>query len=246
MLSKKTIKYIQSLSHKKFRDINGAFIAETPKVVDEFLRSPFEFETVFATEKWYLENEEKLKDLNDDQKVMVTESDLGRISQLKTPHDVLAVMKIPHTNIPEKISGQWAIMLDDVQDPGNVGTIIRIADWFGIKNIFCSLQTANVFSPKVVQATMGSLAHVKVFYCQLQPLIGQFGLDLFAASLEGESLYDCERQQEGILLIGNEANGISESLMDIATKKVTISRIGQAESLNAAVATGIILSHLVP
>lgn len=246
MLSKKTIKYIQSLSHKKFRDEHATFIAETPKIVEEFLQADrYIFESVFGTEQWFLKNQNLLKNLSENKKVIVDESDLARISQLKTPHDVLAVINIPQETIPEKMNELLVLMLDDVQDPGNVGTIIRIADWFGIKNIFCSPATANAFNPKVVQATMGSLAHVNVFYTDLETMIAKLKRPLIAASLDGDSIYNEEFAGESILLIGNEANGISDHLLKLATKKITIPRRGNAESLNAAVATGIILSHLI-
>lgn len=244
MLTKKTIKYIQSLSHKKFREQHNAFIAETPKVVEELLRSRrFAPEYIVAVQEW-IEQNNKLFNPDPEKVIAVPKNDLAKISLLKTPHDVLAVFKIPENKLPENINDHLILLLDDLQDPGNVGTIIRIADWFGVNNIFCSRHTANIYNPKVVQATMGSLAHVHVFYTDLTEFIKQQNRIILAATLDGIPVSKISSDSKAALIIGNEANGISAQLCDIAHRKITIPKAGKAESLNAAIATGILLSHL--
>lgn len=242
MLSRNTVKYIQSLTHKKYRDIHQAFIAETPKVVAEFLDSNFEVENIYATEKWY-ETQTGNKELRHLPITIVGAPDLEKISQLKTPHDVLAVFKIPQFSLPKSLSGKISVALDDLQDPGNLGTIIRIADWFGIENIICSKHTANAYNPKVVQASMGSLAHVSVFYLDLISFLKDSPLPVMASSLHGISLYKSPIPKEGILVIGNEAAGVSEEIIGFSTQQLMIPRLGKAESLNAAIATAVFLSH---
>lgn len=242
MLSRNRIKYIQSLTRKKGRDIHRSFIAETPKVVNEFLNSSYKAEFLFAEERWLSENpawSEKNPSIE-----AVREDDLKKISQLKTPHGVLAVLKMPDPNPNPVTEGQISIALDDLQDPGNMGTLLRIADWFGIKNVFCSLETADIYNPKVVQASMGSLAHISVTYLPLEDFLKNSRQPVYATTMEGTSIYEHSGIKEGILIIGNEGKGISDSVLALANKRLTIPRIGKAESLNAAVATGIILSHL--
>ncbi|MCO6496946.1 MAG: RNA methyltransferase [Chitinophagaceae bacterium] len=244
MLSRNTVKYIQSLSHKKFRNSSGSFIAETPKVVEEFLRSSLKVEHVYTTEQWTgLHNTNK--ELSHFPITVIPQSDLEKISQLKTPHDILAVMKIPEPPLPKTVKGRFSLALDGVQDPGNLGTIIRIADWFGIENIFCGRDTADAYNPKVVQATMGSLAHVNVHYVDLETFLPGTGIEVIATVLDGESLYETTKSKEGIVVIGNESAGIREPVLKLAKKRLTIPRIGKAESLNAGVAAAIVLSHLV-
>lgn len=242
MLSRSTVKYIQSLTHRKFRDIHHSFIAETPKVVSEFINSSFQIEQIYATDEWVgsFEDKEKIGLLP---VTIITNPELEKISQLKTPHKVAGIFKIPNYPIPTDLSGKISVALDDLQDPGNMGTIIRIADWFGVENIFCSQHTANAYNPKVVQSSMGSLAHVKVHYLELESFLRDCNQKTIAATLQGTSLYKAPPIKEGILLIGNEASGIRDSLLKISTKQITIPRFGRAESLNAAIATAIFLSH---
>ena len=243
MLSRNTVKYIQSLTHKKFRNSSSAFIAETPKVVEEFLNSSFRVEHIYATEHWQAPDKYD-KELSHLPITIITQADLEKISQLKTPHDVLAVIRIPDAQPPATVKGKISLALDGVQDPGNVGTIIRIADWFGVEDIFCSRETADAYNPKVVQATMGSLAHVRLHYTDLEKFLKTSDVESIATTLNGSSLYDCAPLQEGILVIGNESAGISESILEVSQRQLTIPRRGKAESLNAAVAAAIFLSHL--
>lgn len=245
MLSKTHSKYIQSLHHKKFRDAEGLFIAEGSKVVPELIRSgKFICTEVFGLTEWLQPNEPALRKHYKGLLHEVALHELEKISALSTPNQVLAVFKKkPSIGINPK--GRLNLVLDDIQDPGNMGTIIRIADWFGIENIICSEHSADIYNPKVVQSTMGSLGRVNVLYTSLVDFLNQHAaIKVFAAALHGTRLQQGKKIKEGFLLIGNESKGVHAQLLDLATEKITIPRIGEAESLNAAVATGIILSHV--
>ena len=247
MLTKKIAKYIQSLSHKKFRDEERSFIAEGPKVVEEFLTTKkFDCEMLVAENDWLTEHKVLLENL-DLQTVFVVEAHrLESLTLLKTSNKVLGVFKQPVRKDEFILNGKITLMLDDLQDPGNMGTIIRIADWFGIDQIVCSKNSVERFNPKVVQSTMGSLARVEVLYTDLIPFIEKNKhIPVYSAALDGESIFEMEKIKEGIIVIGNESKGIHEELLKVSTHKITIPRIGQAESLNAAVAAGIIISHIV-
>ena len=244
MLGKAKIKYIQSLGQKKHRDESGLFIAEGPKIVDEFLRTiPQQVQEVYAVKEW-LNNERKSFGsvaFNE-----VSGEELERLSQLKTPHEVLAVVKKTSVASELNLKAKVTLVLDTIQDPGNLGTIIRIADWFGITQIICSDECADVYNPKVVQATMGSIARVSVMYADLlQWLEEHKAIRIYATTLEGKDISKMSRLQEGLILVGNESKGIDAKLLALANERITIPKFGKAESLNAAVATGIILSHLI-
>ncbi|MDB5191790.1 MAG: methyltransferase [Segetibacter sp.] len=240
MLSKNEVKYIQSLGHKKQRDELGLFIAEGPKLVAELLQSDFEIHNIYATEDWLATNQ------NGETKITaVTNEELARISQLQTPNQVLITAK-QKTATSLIITKSKTLVLDGIQDPGNMGTIIRIADWFGISQVVCSTDSVELYNPKVVQATMGSICRVNVYYT---PLITFFEgikhLPVYGALLNGESAYEVAQPAEAVIVIGNESKGIRPAVKSFITHPVTIPRVGEAESLNAAVATGILLSHLV-
>lgn len=241
MLSKKVVKDIQSLNLKKHRSETGLFVAEGPKVVGELLQLiPEQFQNLYATEAW-----QKVQQVWSPVPVeIVSEEELQKLSQLQTANQVLAIIKQLPTEKPV-LENEWALYLDTIQDPGNFGTIIRIADWFGIKKVICSKGCADLYNSKVVQSTMASLARVKVWYDEEDNWLSQQWLPVLAATLGGQSLYNVDKLQAGILLIGNESKGVRPEYIQKATHQVTIPRIGDAESLNAAVATGIILSHLV-
>ena len=247
MLSKKIVKYIQSLSHKKFRDEEGAFIAEGPKVVGEFLaQKKMGVVAICAEKDWIFENENLLKDIPATHVFETDDHWLKSISQMKTPNKVVAVFKKSNTSEMVNLSGKISIMVDYLQDPGNLGTIIRIADWFAIENIICSKNSVECYNPKVVQSTMGSLARVNVIYTDLEKFISEHKkVPVFATTLTGTSIFDLPRITEGIILIGNESNGIKPSLLQLCRQEITIPRLGHAESLNAAVASGIIISRIV-
>ena len=247
MLTKKIAKYIQSLSHKKFRDEERSFIAEGPKLVEEFLTTKkFDCALVVAVNDWLVENKELLENMDPQNIFDVEDHRLESLSLLKTSNKVLAVFKQPAVTKEIKLKGKITLMLDDLQDPGNMGTIIRIADWFGIDQIISSKNSVERFNPKVVQSTMGSLARVDVFYTDLIPFIkNNKNIPVYSAALNGTSIIEMEKINEGIIVIGNESKGIQEELLGLSTHQITIPAIGQAESLNAAVAAGIILSHIV-
>jgi len=245
MLVKSQIKYIQSLGQKKFRDEEGAFIAEGPKMVDELLKAPNTRPLgVYATEEWLEANRGWPYRAPAPPVTELKKGELERISGLTTPNQVLAVFNKPLFAAPVYEEG-ITLLLDNIQDPGNLGTIIRIADWFGVRQILCSPDSADAFNAKTVQSTMGSISRVQVLYGDLGEAIkSQAGLPVFAAALEGEDLYKMERIGKGVILVGNESKGIHPALLEQVRRRITIPRIGGAESLNAAVATGIILSHL--
>lgn len=243
MLTKKIAKYIQSLSHKKFRDEEKSFIAEGPKVVEEFLTTKtFDCELIVAESDWLKENQSRLKG----REIFEVESDrLQSLSVLKTANKVLGVFKQPAIEKEPQLKGKISIMLDDLQDPGNMGTIIRIADWFGVDQIVCSKNSVECYNPKVVQSTMGSLARVNILYTDLFIFIqNNTEIPLYSAALNGESIFEMGTISEGIIVIGNESKGVQDELLNLSSH-ITIPRFGHAESLNAAVATGIILSHVM-
>lgn len=240
MLSKREIKDIQSLSHKKFREALKLFVAEGPKSVTELIPLiPTRVEKLYAVSDWIRSNETILHNVA---VVEISEAELERISQLQTPNKVVAVIK----QFPsEKPSSSFVLYLDAVQDPGNFGTIIRIADWFGIKDVVCTEGCADLYNPKVVQSTMASMARVNVFYDEEQQWLKQQKLPVYAATLNGAILTEQKKISEGVLVIGNESKGISNEVLKYSNRQITIPKKGEAESLNAAVATGIILSHLL-
>lgn len=244
MLVKSKVKYIQSLGQKKFRQEEGVFIAEGPKLVLELLLSvPGNIVEVFAVKEWVVEHQKQLVSFTCTE---IPEQELEKISQLATPNMVLALVKNIEPVIPKEVKGQVVLALDGIQDPGNLGTIIRIADWFGITQIMCSEDSADVFNPKVVQSTMGSIARVRVSYTSLvEWLSGLDDVTIYATVLEGQDVTTMKKISSGVLLIGNESKGISPEILKLANATVTIPRKGGAESLNAAVATGIVLSHLI-
>ncbi len=241
MLTKLKIKYIQSLGHKKFRDEEGVFIAEGPKLVAELLQAcPDRITGLYALPEWIGQHAHA-----GPAAVEVQPHELEKITQLATPNQVLAVVKQFDPPASAPVRGQLVLALDTIQDPGNLGTIIRIADWFGIRQIVCSRDCADCYNPKVVQSTMGSISRVGILYTDLEKwLSGEGQPVIYAAALEGQDVNAVGHVKEGVLVIGNESKGISPQVFEKVTHRITIPRIGQAESLNAAVATGILLSHI--
>ena len=246
MLSKTHTKYIQSLLHKKQRDELGLFVAEGPKVVTDLLESrKFVCKEIFALQEWLTENERSISILKDVSITEVKDFELQKISALSTAHNVLAVFEKRKQSFNIETTGKITLALDTIQDPGNLGTIIRIADWFAVTDIVCSAGCADMYNAKVVQSTMGSLGRVNVVYTDLNQWLQQNDkVKIYSASLEGNDINTIGKLTEGIIIIGNEAHGVSDEVMNLVNEKITIPRIGEAESLNAAVATGIILSHV--
>jgi len=241
MITKSQVKYIQSLGHKKFRDEEGAFVVEGPKIVGELIQAPgMRLRQIYALKDWTGAGSNHLPGAL----VEVSVTELQRLSGLSTPNQVLAVFEKPSFPPPDFGAG-LSLVLDGIQDPGNLGTIVRIADWFGIQRVLCTADSADVFNAKAVQSTMGSISRVPVVYANPEDILLRYpGLPVYAAVLEGKDLYKAERISRGWIVIGNESKGIRPALLEHATNRITIPRVGQAESLNAAVATGIILSHL--
>jgi TrmH family RNA methyltransferase len=246
MITKSQVKYIQSLGQKKFREEENAFVAEGPKIINELLEAaaiaPLE---LYYTEDWIKEYPAIARRSAAAKKNEIKEADLKRISFLSAPHQVLGVFKKPAPPAPFGLKNGISLMLDGIQDPGNMGTIIRIADWFGIQQVVCSPDCADAFAPKVVQGSMGSIARVQLLYTPLETFIAAHpGLALYAATLGGQPVAQAGKLKEGMLVIGNESKGVSPAIQALTQRQLTIPRIGSAESLNAAVATGILLSHL--
>ena len=244
MLSKSKVKYIQTLSQKKFRQQEGCFIAEGPKIVMELLEARrSSIMEIFAVKEWINESEALI---GKSACSAITVQELEKISQLSTPNQVLALVKQFDPSPKIVTRGRIILALDSIRDPGNLGTILRIADWFGIGQVVCSEDSAEQYNPKVVQASMGSIARVNVLYTGLEQwLVLQKDICIYATALEGQNINEMRKPEEGIILIGNESKGIRPELLQLANVKITIPRKGKAESLNAAVATGIILSHIV-
>ena len=240
MISKAKVKYIHSLERKKNRREEGVFVAEGPKVVGDLLQV-MPAQLIVATNDWL---DEHASSLSDAEIIVVTEEELRKVSFLQHPQDVLAVFPQKETHF-EMAPDQCAIALDDIQDPGNLGTIVRIADWFGIVNIFCSLSTTDVYNPKVIQATMGSIARVNVVYVDLLKLIDSLpdNFPVYGTFLDGENIYDKPLTPHGLIVMGNEGNGISPQVAAKVNKRILIPNypMGRTttDSLNVAIATAI-------
>ncbi len=243
MLSKASIKYIQSLQHKKFRDQEGLFVAEGPRLVKELLEGQiFNCQALYALPGWLEAEASLVTKQHQLTPELLKDFELDKISALSKPNQVLAVFKKKASVAEPVLQNKLTLLLDDIQDPGNLGTIIRIADWFGIENVVCSLHTADMYNSKVVQSTMASLQRVNLIYTDVPAWLAKNNtIRIFAATLHGESLQAVTGLKEGIIVIGNEAAGVSDAVLHLANEKITIPRFGQAESLNAAVATGLIL-----
>lgn len=248
MISRNQLKFIHSLRLKKFRDIECAFTVEGIKMVDELLASNFRTIEIFGTRNWLSSRSESIQSRNIPY-WEITEAELEKASNLVTPNEVIAIVSKPDPLKPEIQSfSRIILILDRIQDPGNLGTIIRTADWFGIHYIFASEDTADLYNPKVIQATMGSVFRVSIHYTDLSPLIRETLVDwnVYGASAEGENIHTAEIIFPAALIIGNESRGISEDILSLITKKIGIpSSSGGAESLNASVATGILCSEFV-
>lgn len=237
MVSKNQIKLITSLQQKKYRKQEQLFIAEGIKVVQELLFSNFELLYLFTTKQDFLE-------VSKDKVHAITDSELKKISALANPNTCLAVFKMPN---PKEWNEKGLILaLDDVRDPGNLGTIIRLCDWFGIETLFCSEESVDIYNPKVVQATMGSISRVNVVYGDLEMFLNESSLPVFGTFMDGNNIYQEKLPKEGIIVMGNEANGISPSVEKLVSQRIAIPRFGNlqlTESLNVATATAIILSE---
>ena len=237
MVSKNQIKLITSLQQKKYRKQHQLFFAEGKKVIQELLEANYELEALFSTDDIF-------SYVDKSKSHTITDAELKKISALTTPNNCLALFRIPLEK--KGILSGLIVALDDIRDPGNLGTIIRLCDWFGIETLICSEETVDIYNPKVVQATMGSISRVKVVYTDLESVLKTTELPVFGTFMDGDVIYNEQLPNEGIIVMGNEANGISDSIEKLISKRISIPRFGklkQTESLNVATATGIILSE---
>jgi TrmH family RNA methyltransferase len=247
MLSNNRISYVKSLQQKKYRAEEGLFVAEGDKLVREYLQSSFEVDSVYALTDWLQRNGTLIKQPTES--AGVTERDLSRMSSLVNAPEVLAVVKVPHLTIEttELLKG-LVLVLDGIRDPGNLGTIIRTADWFGVQYIVASEDTAEHWNPKVVQASMGSLTRVKIVNRNLDEFFSETNSEnVFGTFMEGENIFTAELPQTALIVIGNEANGIRETTEKFISRKIAVPSFStgsqKAESLNAAIATALVLAE---
>ncbi len=250
MVSKNEIGFVNSLKDKKHRKIEGLFVAEGIKMAAELLNSNYNIHAVYAISDWI----KKSKGLSRKDVIEVTKAELQKMSSLSTANEVLIVAKIPEHHFEfNELNDKLTLVLDTIQDPGNMGTIIRIADWFGINVIICSETCVDLYNPKVIQATMGSIVRVKVFTNNLKTVLShckkEFKLNVYGALLNETTIYKEKLVQRGLILMGNESKGISKELIEFVTHKITIpsfsnsNDLGKAESLNVAIATAIVCSE---
>ena len=236
-ISKSQLKIITSLSQKKYRQKHQLFIAEGLKVVNELLNSSFKIDTLFATDDFQT-------DISLDKIIRISDKDLQKISTLKSPNKVLGLFVIPDEKPLQK--NGLTIVLDTINDPGNLGTIIRLCDWFGVSQLLCSAETVDCYNQKVVQASMGSLTRISIKYIDIEVYLKETNLPTFIADMDGENVYKTVLPKEGILIMGNEANGVSDKIKTLIKNKISIPRFGEiqeTESLNVAAATAILLSE---
>ena len=236
MLSKNQIKLIKSLSQKKHRQQERLFVVEGIKGINEFLNSEFELVCLYTTKSIF--------EVINDKVILISNNELKRISVLKNPNTALAIFKIPA--LRKKLDFDLAVVLDDIRDPGNLGTIIRLCDWYGIQQLICSENTVDCYNPKVVQATMGSLARVNINYVNLLEYLKTTDVEIFGTFMKGENIYTADLPKKGLIILGNEANGISGVIEDMIDRRITIPQFGDVkdtESLNVANATAIVLSE---
>ena len=241
MISKNQIKFIRSLQLKKHRDTHNCFVVEGEKIVDEIIKSDFSIYQIFATKGWLLSN----PNIVAEQTYKISEKELSRISQQNTPNKVVAIVSKPTLDLSiTALTKGLTLILDEIKDPGNLGTIIRVCDWFGVENIICSNNSVDVYNPKVLQATMGSLARVKVHYTDIENVINQLPNDfpIYGACIDGKNISDIIIEKEALLIMGNESFGISDKVSLLIKKRIEIPRKREGtESLNVAIATSILL-----
>ncbi|WP_316810975.1 RNA methyltransferase [Pedobacter heparinus] len=243
MLSKSQISFIKSLHQKKYRKENGIFIIEGIKSIVEFIQSNYQVHSIFYLAQYHsllptLPANIKLFEVNN--------AELDKISTLQAPQGILALVNIPAQPVLDVkiLKNVFSLVLDGVQDPGNMGTIIRTADWFGFKNIICANNCVEIYNPKTVQATMGSLSRTNIFYEHLPSLLNHINLPIFGAVLDGKSMYKTDWGKEGLVILGNEGQGITPEVLEFITHPVTIPRVGAAESLNVAISAAILCADI--
>jgi RNA methyltransferase, TrmH family len=244
MISKAKIKFIKSLQVKKYRHEAQSFVVEGAKSVEELLKSEFDISLVVVSEALAIRWDKLLSKSNAGIEV-ANEAELTAMGSFQTNTSALAVAKIKPAQRPILQAIEFALVLDDVRDPGNLGTIIRTADWYGVRNIIVSEETADFYNPKVISASMGSFCRVNVFYTSLGEFLSSNMLPVYGTFLNGADIHKQQFAGGGLLVIGNEANGISSDVEKYVTHKITIPRLGKSESLNAGVATAIVLDNVM-
>jgi TrmH family RNA methyltransferase len=235
LISKSQIKLIRSLQQKKYRSKLKLFVAEGPKVINELLTAKFKLHSLYATVG------NLFTGVNSE---IISDEEISKISFLKNANNSVAVFTIPEQKKPRKEG--ITLLLDSIRDPGNLGTIIRLSDWFNVSNIICSSDSVDCFNPKVIQATMGSISRVSISYCDLTTYLSLSDLPVYAGTMDGKNIYKEKLPENAIVIVGNEANGISDTLLNLTTHKIGIPRFGnnhKTESLNVAVATAILFSE---
>jgi len=235
LISKSQIKLIRSLQQKKYRSKLKLFVAEGPKVINELLTAKFKLHSLYVTV------EDLFTGVHSE---IISDEEISKISFLKNANNSVAVFTIPEQKKLKKEG--LTLLLDSIRDPGNLGTIIRLSDWFNVTNIVCSLDSVDCFNPKVIQATMGSISRVSISYCDLTTYLSLSDLPVYAGTMDGKNIYKEKLPENAIVIVGNEANGISDTLLNLTTHKIGIPRFGnnhQTESLNVAVATAILFSE---
>lgn len=243
MLSKARIKYIKSLQVKKYRQLEQRFVVEGAKSVLEVLASDFATDTVIGTQE-FINTNQLVFSRYSGEVVEVNESVLSDLGEFRTNDSALAIARIKPNQPIDVHTGEFVLMLDNIRDPGNLGTIIRVADWYGISKIIASTDTTELYNPKVLHASMGSFTRINLYYTDLAPFLDRVTMPVWGTFLDGENVHTLDIGSGGIIVIGNEAHGISEPVEKLVTRRVTIPRFGSAESLNAAVATAIICDNL--
>ncbi|WP_337040495.1 TrmH family RNA methyltransferase [Emticicia sp. 17c] len=246
MFSKQQQKYVQSLQIKKYRQEHKAFLVEGAKSVLELIDSDFQIELLLCTSKFFEENEKKLKKISVEQ---ISQTELEKTSTLQSNDSAVAVVKM-NPNVPlQAASAEFVLVLDDIRDPGNLGTILRIADWYGIKKVVCSDTTVDFYNPKVIAASMGSFTRIQTYYVNLkeyfETVTKESGGTIIGTFLNSDNLHEFRFPAGGYIVMGNESNGIGEVVEQFITNKVTIPRFGGAESLNVGIATAIVLDNLM-
>lgn len=245
MLTRAQIKHIRSLTQQKFRNEFKEFVAEGEKIAGEWLAGDEAVKMIISTRRSAEFNSRLIERHPEAQVFIVKDRELEALSSLQAANGVILVLPLPQPKtVP--IQEEWYLALDDIQDPGNMGTIIRIADWFGIRHVVCSPGCVDVYNPKVVQSAMGGHLRVNLYESDLETFLTSTKLPVYAATLDGENIYKVQRQSAGVLIVGNESRGVSDIIKSLASRKVTIPGRGGAESLNAGVSTGILCALLLP
>ncbi|MCF6270741.1 MAG: RNA methyltransferase [Melioribacteraceae bacterium] len=250
MLTKRELKYYSSLNKVKYRKIERKFIVEGVKLVDEAINSNFDCELIIASDSFAKTHSNKLNEYKHSTIVQtISDYDFKNIADTQTPQGILAIMEIPLQRYIDETSDNTVVALENISDPGNLGTIIRTCDWFGIKNIIVSSNSADIYNPKVIRSTMGSLFHVNIHIseniCGTLKALKQNGKYILCADMNGENIYTLEKKKSSVLVFSNEANGPTERLLEIADSIISIPKFGEAESLNVATAAAVVISEFV-